>query len=232
MSDGLPPGMVIAVDGPSGVGKSTVCREVARRLGLSYFDTGSTYRIAALFCLREGVALGQAEDVAAAAAGMNANIRLDPDDPRVFLDGDDVTREIRSDYVTAAVSEVATNLEARAILGAFQRDIIAAEVVGGRSRGAGIVVEGRDITTVIAADAPVRVLMTADAEVRVARRSGETEPGSLDAVREAVLGRDAKDSAVVNVHVAADGVITLDTTHLTIDEAAEAIIGFAREATA
>jgi CMP/dCMP kinase len=223
-------GLVIAVDGPSGVGKSTVCREVARRLGLSYLDTGATYRVAALTCLREGIDFDIEDDVAAAAETMNSEFLLDPDAPRVMLDHEDVSHLIRSEAVTMAVSEVATNLDARAVLGALQRQLIAREITGGRSGGAGIVAEGRDITTVIAPDAPVRVLLTADPEVRVARRAGEMEASDLPQVREAVLGRDARDSSVVEFHRAADGVITIDTTYLTVDEVVSAIIDLAKGA--
>jgi cytidylate kinase len=224
-------GMVIAVDGPSGVGKSTACREVARRLGLSYLDTGAMYRVAALHCLREGIDFLDEDSVAAAVETMNVRMELDPDNPRVLLDHDDVSHHIRSEAVTMVVSEVAINLDARAALGRLQREIIAKEITGGRSGGAGIVAEGRDVTTVIAPDADVRVLMTADADVRVARRAGETDTLGLLGVREAVLGRDAKDAKVVEFHKAADGVITLDTTNLSIDEVVGEIVDLAHQAT-
>jgi len=228
-------GLIIAIDGPSGVGKSTVAREVARRLDLAYLDTGATYRVAALACMREGVPLADEADVVAMAETMNVELALDPDNPLVLLDGEDVSTLLRSDAVTGAVSAVSTNLKARAALGRWQREIIAREVEGGVSEGRGIVAEGRDITTVIAPDADVRVLMTADPEVRVARRAAEGghELGvlaSVTQIRAGVLGRDAKDSTVVNFTTAADGVVTLDTTHLTSDEAVGAIVDLARGA--
>jgi cytidylate kinase len=230
-------GIVVAIDGPSGVGKSTVAREVARRLGLAYFDTGATYRVTALGCLREGVDLDNDGDVVAMAETMNVDLVLDPGNPLILLDGDEVSALLRSEAVTSAVSAVATNLEARASLGRWQRDVIAREIGGGFSGGAGIVVEGRDITTVIAPDADVRVLMTADPEVRVARRAAETghESGvhtTVAQIRAGVLGRDAKDSTVVNFTTAADGVVTLDTTDLTIDEVVGAILDLAGKARA
>ena len=240
-------GLVIAIDGPSGVGKSTVSREVARRLGLSYLDTGATYRVTALACMREGVPFASEADVVAMAETMNVKLVLDPDNPLVLLDGEEVSVLLRSEAVTSAVSSVSTNLEARASLGRWQRELIAREAEGGRSEGRGIVAEGRDITTVIAPDADVRVLMTADPEVRVARRAAEGGHalantargaagyeagvhGSIAQIRAGVLGRDAKDSTVVNFTTAADGVVTLDTTDLTIDEAVAAIVALAREA--
>ena len=230
-------GIVVAIDGPSGVGKSTVARAVARRLGLAYFDTGATYRVTALGCLREGVDLESEGDVVAMAETMNVELILDPGNPLILLDGEEVSAVLRSEAVTSAVSAVATNLEARASLGRWQRDVIAREIEGGFSGGAGIVVEGRDITTVIAPDADVRVLMTADPEVRVARRAAETghESGvhaTVAQIRAGVLGRDAKDSSVVNFTTAADGVVTLDTTDLTIDEVVGAILDLAAKARA
>ena len=214
--------VVVAIDGPAGTGKSTVSREVARRLRLAYFDTGATYRVATLYCLREGVNLSNEADVAAMVETMNVELRLDPANPRVILDDEDVSSLIRTDSVALTVSKIATNLEARASLGHMQRDVIAAELTGGFSEGRGIVAEGRDITTIIAPDAPVRVLLTADEETRVARRAGEG--ADVATVREAVLGRDAKDSTVVEFHTAADGVHSIDTTDLTIDEVVNAVI--------
>ncbi len=225
---GIVTGVVVAIDGPAGTGKSTVSREVARRLKLAYLDTGATYRVGALYCMREGVDLALEDDVANMVATMNVELRLDPDSPLVTLDGDDVTRLIRTDTIALLVSTVATNLKARAALGAWQREILEQERTGGFSEGRGIVVEGRDITTVVAPDADVRILMTASEEVRIARRAGEGADSGT--VREAVLGRDAKDSTVVNFHVAADGVVTLDTTDMTIDEAVRFVVDLVKKA--
>lgn len=209
--------LVIAIDGPAGTGKSTVSRAVARTLGLDYLDTGATYRVGALYCLREGVDLNATDDVAAMLATMNVEMRLSPTDPRVLLDGDDVTSQLHTDTMSLVVSKVATNLDARAVLRAVQRDLIDAS----RERG-GIVAEGRDVTSVVAPDAEVRVLLTAEEDVRVARRAGEgADPAT---VREAVIGRDAQDSTVVEFHVAADGVVTIDTTSMTIDEVVDAVV--------
>ena len=221
-------GIVVAIDGPAGAGKSTVSREVARRLGLAYFDTGATYRVATLTCLREGVNFDELSDVAAMVATMNVELILDPQNPHVVLDGEDVSRLIRTDTVALSVSKVATNLEARPILQQIQRDVIAREVEGGFSKGAGVCAEGRDVTTVIAPEADVRVLLTADEDVRVARRAGEGADAAT--VREAVLGRDKKDSTVVSFHEAAEGVVTVDTTHLTIEEAVQAVLDLAEAA--
>ncbi len=221
-------GTVIAIDGPAGTGKSTVSREVANRLGLAYFDTGAMYRVATLACLKDGVDLDNVADVAAIVATMNVEMVLDPRNPRILLDGEDVSHQIRTDTVALTVSKVATNLEARPLLQQMQRDVIELERSGGSSKGKGVCAEGRDITTVIAPEADVRVLMTADDEVRVARRAGDGADAAT--VRESVLGRDKRDSAVVSFHEAADGVHTLDTTDLTIEEAVRAVIQLAHEA--
>ena len=223
-------GIVIAIDGPSGVGKSTVSRAVAEKLGMAYLDTGATYRACALACMREGVKFADKDYVTALAETMNVRISMDPRDPRVLLDEDDITSLIRGDAVTMAVSDVATNLDARAVLGRWQRRLIDAERTAGFSGGGGVVAEGRDITTVIAPDADVRVLMTADPEVRVARRKDDGTSDNDEATRAGVIERDAKDATVVNFQRAADGVVTLDTTDLTIDEAVAAVMSLAHEA--
>ena len=130
---------------------------------------------------------------------------------------------MHTDTISLIVSDVATNLQARAVLGNMQRHLIAAS-----RKGAGMVVEGRDITTIIAPEAEVRVLLTADDEVRVARRAGDgADPVT---VREAVLGRDRKDATFVEFHTAADGVVRIDTTDLTIDEVVLAVVRLAKEA--
>lgn len=215
--------LVIAIDGPAGTGKSTVSRAVATRLGLQYFDTGATYRVAALHCMREGVNLKNTDDVTAMVQTMNVEMRLEPTNPAVLLEGDDVSRLLHTDTISLVVSDVATNLHARAALGDMQRKIIAAS-----REGAGIVAEGRDITTVIAPDADVRILLTAREDVRVARRAGEgADPAT---VRDAVLGRDRKDATVVQFHTAADGVVEIDTTDLTLDEVISAVVRLAEEA--
>jgi cytidylate kinase len=212
--------IVIAIDGPAGTGKSTVSRAVAAKLGLEYFDTGATYRVAALHCLREGVNLKNEEDVTAMVSTMNLEMRLDPANPAVILDDEDVSRLLHTDTISLIVSDVATNLEARAVLGHMQRRLIAAS-----RKGAGMVVEGRDITTIIAPEAEVRVLLTADEDVRVARRAGDgADPVT---VREAVLGRDRKDATVVEFHTAADGVVQIDTTYLTIEEVVLTVVRLA-----
>lgn len=219
-------GTVIAVDGPSGSGKSTVSRAVARRLGLGYLDTGAMYRALAWWCAHEDVDLDDREAVAAAAASMPLEMSLDPDDGRVCVAGVDVSRQIRTPGLSKVVSKVATNLKVREELVRRQRAI----VEGARY---GIVAEGRDITTVVAPDADVRVLLTASKEARLARRALETR-GSADAAavaatRDEVLRRDADDSAVAEFLTAADGVTRIDSSAMGVEEVVEAVVSLVPE---
>lgn len=163
--DVAPAPLVVAVDGPSGSGKSSVSKAVARRLGAAYLDTGAMYRAVAWHCLNEGVDLADAEAVAAAAVAMDLDQSTDPDVEAVRVGGTDVTEAIRGPEVTDTVSTVAVVIPVREELHRRQRAVIAA---AGR-----MVAEGRDITTVVAPDAHARVLLTASEAVRTARRSGQ-----------------------------------------------------------
>ncbi len=155
--------LVIAIDGPSGSGKSSASRGVAKALGLAYLDTGAMYRAVACAFLDAGVDPSDEAGVIAATLGANLEISTDPDDQWVRVNGRDVTTAIREPEVSTKVSAVSTVAECRANLVARQRAIIEAAP-------AGIVAEGRDITTVVAPDADVRLLLTADPEIRMARR--------------------------------------------------------------
>lgn len=219
---------VVAVDGPSGSGKSSVSKEVARRLGLAYLDTGAMYRAATWWCLDRDVALTDVAAVADAVRGLPLDMGVDPDDPTVRVGGTDVTADIRGTRISSAVSAVATNLDARAELGRRQRAAIEDERAGGWSGGRGVVAEGRDITTVIAPDADVRVLLTASEEARLARRArelhGTDDADAVAATRDQVVRRDADDSTVVQFQVAADGVVTVDSSHLDLDGTVAAVL--------
>ncbi len=219
---------VVAVDGPSGSGKSSVSKEVARRLGLAYLDTGAMYRAATWWCLHGEVPLSDAAAVADAVRGLPLDMGVDPDDATVRVGGTDVTAAIRETRISAAVSAVATNLDARAELGRRQRAVIDDERAGGWSQGRGVVAEGRDITTVIAPDADVRVLLTASEEARLARRArelhGTDDAAAVAATRDQVVRRDADDSTVVQFQVAADGVVTVDSSHLDLPGTVQAVL--------
>lgn len=214
-----PTGLVVAIDGPSGSGKSTVARRVAMALGLAYLDTGAMYRALTLWAHRQGVPLTDQERVADLAATMPLRLRTDPAEPRVFLDEQDVSTAIRDTRISQAVSAAATNLAVRAELVRQQRRIIAS---------GGVVAEGRDITTVVAPEAPVRILLTADQDARLARRAmevhGSADAEALAATHDQVLRRDADDSTVAQFHEAAEGVDVIDSSALTLEDTVAAVL--------
>ena len=212
--------VVVAVDGPSGSGKSSVSREVARRCGLDYLDTGAMYRAVCWRCLRDGVDVTDADAVTRSSREADLDVRTDPADLRVFVDGTDVSAAIRGETVTAAVSVVASHPGVRADQRTRQRALIDAGE-------AGCVAEGRDITTVVAPDADVRVLLTADSDSRVARRSrqlhGDDSAAHLRASEDGVVRRDADDSRVTSFLAAADGVVEIDSSALDFEQTVQAV---------
>lgn len=218
--------LVIAIDGPSGSGKSSTSKGVAKVLGLAYLDTGAMYRAVTCAFLDAGVAPTDHAGVIAATTSAVLEISTDPDDQWVRVNGKDVTLRIREPEVSAKVSAVSTIAECRADLVARQRAAI--EAAAG-----GIVAEGRDITTVVAPDADLRILLTADPEVRMARRQAELG-GVLDAeqLADQVLRRDSDDSKLVNFTTAADGVIQLDGTDLSLRQTIQTVVDLARTAQA
>lgn len=221
--------LVVGIDGPSGSGKSSVSRAVARELGLAYLDTGAMYRAATWWCLHTGVALDDAAAVAAEVRRLPLVMGVDPAAPSVEVGGTDVSAEIRETRISEAVSKVATNLDVREELRLRQRAAIDAERgADGFAGGRGVVAEGRDITTVVAPDADVRVLLTASEEARLARRAidvhGTADATAVEATRDQVLRRDADDSTVVEFQVAADGVVTVDSSHLDFDQTVRAVL--------
>ncbi len=216
--------ITIAIDGPSGSGKSSVSRAVARRLGLAYLDTGAMYRALTWWCLDQGLDLVDQAAVADAARSMDLSLSTDPDDATVRVGDVDVTDAIRRTSISSRVSEVATNLDVRAELRRRQRELV--ETL--RSSHGGVVVEGRDITTVVAPDAEHRILLTASEEARLARRTTELHGSStreqLAATRDQVVRRDRDDATVSAFFEPADGVHGLDTSHLSLDESVGAVL--------
>jgi cytidylate kinase len=216
--------LTIAIDGPSGSGKSSVSRAVASRLGVGYLDTGAMYRALTWWCLERGLDLTDTDAVAAAARELPLEIGTDPDAPTVSVGGTDVAAAIRTTAVSTAVSAVATNLKVRLVLQQLQRDLMART---GERRG-GVVAEGRDITTVVAPDARVRVLLTASEDARLRRRSAElhgaVDDAAVEATRDQVVRRDRDDSTVSTFHEAAEGVVLVDTSELDFDESVEAVL--------
>ncbi|MDP9999227.1 (d)CMP kinase [Pseudarthrobacter sulfonivorans] len=210
--------LVVAIDGPSGSGKSSVSKEVARRLHLAYLDTGAMYRALTWFCVTSGINLSDAAAVEQAARDLVLDVSTSPLEEYVRVDGADVTDAIREPAISSAVSAVATTLGARTELIRRQRAII-------EKHHRRMVVEGRDITTVVAPGAEVRMLLTASEEARLRRRGiqlGGTQNAEQLAAQ--VTQRDAKDSTVVNFTQAADGVVTLDSSELDFAETVDAAL--------
>ena len=206
---------VVALDGPSGTGKSTVARKLATQLGARYLDTGAMYRAATLAVLRAGVDPTDADLVRDTVAKAELKVTTDPQAQATTLDGDDVSAEIRGQDVTTAVSPVSAVPEVRARLVAQQRSIIATAL----AEVGGIVVEGRDIGTVVAQDAGLKVYLTADAQARAERRTRQDaaagRQSTVDATLVDVRRRDNYDSTrAASPAKAADDAVELDTTHL------------------
>jgi cytidylate kinase len=218
---------VIALDGPSGSGKSTVARGVARALELPYVDTGVMYRAATLAVLRAGVSTADPAAVERVVGAAEISLSSDPDAPCVRLDGDDVTAEIRGPEVTAAVSAVSAVPAVRRQMVAQQRALSAA----------GAVVEGRDIGTAVAPDAPVKVFLDADPAVRAARRAGDSDAGVrtegdvVSAVAQDLARRDRLDSTrQASPLQAAPDAVHLDSSALSADEVIARVLELARAA--
>ena len=214
------PGVVVAVDGTSGSGKSSTSRGVARRLGLRYLDTGAMYRAITWWMLRHGVDVHDPAAVASRCEEPRIESGTDPEAPTIGVDGQDVAVEIRGDDVNAAVSPVSAVPRVRARMQTMQRAIIEDALAGG-----GIVVEGRDIGSVVWPEAPVKVYLSADAAARAVRRALEEGGSDVEATRESLLARDHIDSnRTVSPLVLAEGAVHVDTTDLTLDEAIAAIV--------
>ncbi|TDW39754.1 cytidylate kinase [Curtobacterium sp. PhB42] len=217
--------IVIAVDGPAGSGKSSVSRAAARALGYGYQDTGAAYRALAWHALQQRVDLDDAAAILASWDTFDYAIGTDPDDYYVRVGETDVTDAIRTPDVTGAVAHIAKLPDVRNRLVQLFRNVMR------KTDAPGIITEGRDITTVVAPDAEVRILLTADESVRMARRSAEVTTQSAAETSAALARRDAADAKVVDFMNAADGVTTLDSTDLDFDQTVQAVVDLARAAT-
>lgn len=214
--------IVVAMDGPSGSGKSSTARGVAARLGLRYLDTGAQFRAVAVWMLRHGVDVSDPDAIAAVAHKPVIESGTDPLAPTITLDGEDVAEAIRSEGATAAVSPVAAVPAVRSRLLELQRSIIGA---------GGIVVEGRDIGSVVAPDAELKLYLTADPAARAVRRTAERGGGSVAATEAALLRRDAIDSTRAAAPLTVpDGATHLDTTPYTLDEVVDLVVSLVRDA--
>jgi cytidylate kinase len=205
-------GIVVAIDGPAGTGKSSVSRGLARALGARYLDTGAMYRMVTLAVLRAGIDPADVEAVTQIGAAVQMSVDYTPDVDHYYLAGEDVSSEIRGDGVTGAVSAVSAVPAVRTRLVGLQREM---------ANGPGnVVVEGRDIGTVVLPDAPVKIFLTASAETRAKRRNDQNvasgQPDDYDAVLADVRRRDHLDSTrqVSPLRAASDAVV-VDTSDMT-----------------
>jgi cytidylate kinase len=219
-----PPPLVIAIDGPSGSGKSSVSRAVAQRLHIAYLDTGAMYRALTWWCLQHGVDLADQPAVAQAAHDLPLSMGTDPGAPSVRVEGVLIDEAIRTTVISESVSMVAVNLGVRDELCRRQRALIAESV---QSAG-GVVAEGRDITSVVAPDAQVRIVLSASQEARLSRRSkelhGEDGHAALAATHDQIVRRDRDDSTVSQFMHAPEGVTLVDTSHLDFEQSVAAVL--------
>lgn len=212
------PKLTIALDGPSGSGKSSVSKEVARHFGLAYLDTGAMYRAATWYVLQQGIDLADTAAVARAVTIMPLIFGTNPKEEEILMGDTDIRVDIRSERVSSAVSTVAAIPEVREYLHGLQRGAIEHAING-------MVAEGRDITTVVAPDADARILLTATEEVRMARRGLEmAEHGGSQKVAQQIGQRDAQDAKVNSFIEPAEGVQLIDSTELDFNATVSAVI--------
>ncbi|MFF2964692.1 (d)CMP kinase [Streptomyces sp. NPDC057963] len=218
-----PAAVIVAIDGPSGTGKSSTSKAVAAQLGLSYLDTGAQYRAITWWMLNNGIDVRDAMEVATAADKPVIVSGTDPAAPTITVDGEDASGPIRTQEVTSSVSAVSAVPEVRTRITELQRTIAAAA-------DRGIVVEGRDIGTTVLPDADLKVFLTASPEARAARRSGEIKGSDLSATKEALIKRDAADSGRKTSPLAkADDAVEVDTTELTLQQVVECVVTLVEE---
>lgn len=204
-------GPVVAIDGPAGSGKSTVAREASARLSLPHIDTGAIYRALTLKAVRARIALGDG----AALAGLADRTRIELDEDRVIVDGEDVTLQIREAEVTASVSQVSSHLEVRERMVAVQRELVG---------DGGAVVEGRDIGTVVLPDADIKIFLTAAPEERARRRAAELAGRGPAEVLGEILERDRSDSERAASPLAIPkGAVVIDSTGRVVEEIVDEI---------
>ncbi|GHT82696.1 cytidylate kinase [Actinomycetota bacterium] len=217
---------VIAIDGPAGVGKSTVAREVAKRLGYSFLDTGSIYRAATQYCQLSDVPFEDEVSIYCAVLqfvhetndGMGYQSAFSADDTTVEINGFDITKDIRTEELSQKVHYISSNLKARALIIKLQQDLVK------QLNEVGVVLEGRDTTDVIAPSAKVKILLTASNEVRAKRRAQELSE-DYQTIFDDLNTRDNKDSEVTNfADTTRTDVVVIDTTNLTIDQVVQAIV--------
>ncbi|MDQ0944501.1 cytidylate kinase [Streptomyces sp. V1I1] len=215
--------VIVAIDGPSGTGKSSTSKAVAAALGLSYLDTGAQYRAITWWMISNGVDLQDPAAIATAAGKPAIVSGTDPANPTITVDGVDAAGPIRTPDVTSKVSAVSAVPEVRARITELQRSIASAAETG-------IVVEGRDIGTTVLPDADLKIFLTASPEARADRRSGELKGTDVAATKEALIKRDAADSSRKTSPLAkADDAVEVDTTDLTLQQVIECVVTLVEE---
>ncbi|MET7515472.1 (d)CMP kinase [Streptomyces sp. NPDC005480] len=213
-----PAAVIVAIDGPSGTGKSSTSKAVAAQLGLSYLDTGAQYRAITWWMVNNGIDLADPTAIAAVAGKAEIVSGTDPSAPTITVDGVDVAAPIRTTEVTSKVSAVSAVPEVRSRITELQRSIAA-------SAEQGIVVEGRDIGTTVLPDADLKIFLTASPEARAARRSGELKGADVKATQEALIKRDAADSSRKTSPLAKAGdAVEVDTSELTLQQVIECVV--------
>ena len=231
MENAVSESMLVAIDGPAGSGKSSVSREAASQLGFGILDTGAAYRALAWAALEAGVHLDDEEQILELLDRWRYKITLLGEQQVTVALSDtaratDVTALIRTPELSGQVSRVSKHPAVRERLNAMFRELVATSGLPG------VVIEGRDITTVVAPNAPVRILMTASPEVRAARRAGELQGLTREQVLADIEARDAKDTLVVDFMNPAPGVTLVDTSDLGFAQSVQAVIDIVREAQA
>jgi cytidylate kinase len=217
----MPNSLVIAIDGPSGSGKSSVSRAVATELGLDYLDTGSMYRAMTWYLQDLGIDITDPQSVVSAAKSEVIQPSIDPSEPGIRVSGKDVSVEIRGPEVTQGVSAVSAVPAVRELMVALQREIAA-------NSKSGIVVEGRDICAVVLPDAPVKLFITADPQARANRRAKETGH-EVSATINDLAKRDLADSTrAASPLEVAPGARVIDTTHMELSEVIAQVVDIAR----
>ncbi|NEA67635.1 (d)CMP kinase [Streptomyces sp. SID12488] len=215
--------VIVAIDGPSGTGKSSTSKAVAAQLGLSYLDTGAQYRAITWWMVTNGIDITDPSAIADVVGKAEIVSGTDPGNPTITVDGTDVGGPIRTQEVTSKVSAVSAVPEVRAQITELQRSIAA-------SAEKGIVVEGRDIGATVLPDADLKIFLTASPEARAARRSGELKGADVNATREALLKRDAADSSRKTSPLAkADDAVEVDTSELTLQQVIECVVTLVEE---
>ncbi len=220
--------LVIAIDGPAGAGKSSTARSVAKKLGLTYLDTGAMYRAVTLKAIRAGVDLNDGDRLAELTRKLKIRFDSSFDPQRVLMDDEDVSEAIRTPEVTKGTSPVSAQPQVREILVERQKEF---------GREGGIVAEGRDTTSVVFPDADLKIFLVADVKARALRRQKDLQQlgveSSLDEQVELLAKRDQADSSRrASPLTKVDGAIEVDTTNLTIDEQVQKIVDLAYQVAA